>query len=69
MKPLLSLLRNGGSFVEAAAPSLRAKRKAATQGLVLAIGWGFFLPLGLLVAGEIDAGIRRINGRRYDSRT
>ena len=44
-----------------------AERRAATQELVLAISWGFFVPLGLLVAGEIVAGIRRIN-RRHNSK-
>jgi hypothetical protein len=44
-----------------------AERQAATQELVLAISWGFLVPLGLLVAGELVAGIRRIN-RHHDSR-
>ena len=38
-------------------------RKAATQAMIRSISWGFFIPLALLVAGEVDAGIRRIRGR------
>ena len=34
-------------------------REAATQDLIRSISWGFFIPLALLVAGEVNSGIRR----------
>jgi hypothetical protein len=36
------------------------ERRAATQDLLRSVAWGFFLPLALLVAAELDMGIRRV---------
>jgi hypothetical protein len=41
---------------------------AAIQDLIRSIGWGFFIPLALLVAGEVDAGGRRIRRRDAQSK-
>lgn len=38
------------------------KRQAAQQ-LIHSVAWGFFLPVALLVAAEIDMGIRRSSRR------
>jgi hypothetical protein len=37
--------------------------RAAAEDLVRSVAWGFFLPLALLVAAEIDMGFRRVTGR------
>jgi hypothetical protein len=42
----------------ASASAYEEQRRAAANDLVRAVAWGFFLPLALLVAGELDAGIR-----------
>ena len=41
---------------------------ASIQDLIRSIGWGFFIPLALLVAGEVDAGVRRIRRRDAQSK-
>ena len=35
------------------------EREQAAQELIRSVAWGFFLPLALVVAAEIDMGIRR----------
>ena len=47
----------------ASAAAHEQERRAATEDLVRAVAWGFFLPLALLVAAELDMGIRRISRR------
>lgn len=47
----------------AAAATHEQDSRAATQDLIRAIAWGFFLPLALLVAAELDMGIRRVSWR------
>jgi hypothetical protein len=39
------------------------ERRAASRDLVRSVAWGFFLPLALLVAAELDMGIRRVTRR------
>lgn len=46
----------------ASASRFAEERKAANQALIRSIGWGFFIPLCLLVAGEAQAGVRRMRG-------
>ena len=43
-----------------AAYAYEEERREAAQNLVRAVAWGFFLPLAILVAAEVDAGIRRV---------
>jgi len=47
----------------ASAATHEQERRSATEDLVRAIAWGFFLPLALLVAAELDMGIRRVSRR------
>jgi hypothetical protein len=47
----------------ASAATHEQESRAATQGLIRAAAWGFFLPLALLVAAELDMGIRRVSRR------
>ncbi|HJR82828.1 MAG TPA: hypothetical protein VJ775_02770 [Sphingomicrobium sp.] len=43
----------------ASAAAHEQEKREAAQDLVRSVAWGFFLPLALLVAAEIDMGIRQ----------